>query len=211
MHDGRPESGSVRPDDDGGLSSMAFVTTDDGAEIYYKDWGSADAQPIMFHHGWPLSADDWDAQMLYFLDRATGWSRATDGATGGPPRSAPATTWTTTPATSTPWSGTSTCATPSTSATRPVAGRSRATSPSTASPGPRGEGRPGVVRAPADGADRGQPGRHARLGLRRVPQRAGGQPGRVLRGRGVGPVLRVQPPRAPRSPRPWSTTGGARG
>ena len=48
---------------------MAFVTTDDGAEIYYKDWGSPDAQPIMFHHGWPLSADDWDAQMLYFLDK----------------------------------------------------------------------------------------------------------------------------------------------
>ncbi len=48
---------------------MAFVTTDDGAEIYYKDWGSRDAQPIMFHHDWPLSADDWDAQMLYFLGK----------------------------------------------------------------------------------------------------------------------------------------------
>ncbi|CAH0180625.1 alpha/beta fold hydrolase [Microbacterium foliorum] len=48
---------------------MAFVTTDDGAEIYYKDWGSPDAQPIMFHHGWPLSSDDWDTQMLYFLDK----------------------------------------------------------------------------------------------------------------------------------------------
>jgi non-heme chloroperoxidase len=55
--------------DDGGLISMAFVTTDDGAEIYYKDWGSPDAQPIMFHHGWPLSADDWDAQMLFFLEK----------------------------------------------------------------------------------------------------------------------------------------------
>ncbi|UFS60409.1 alpha/beta fold hydrolase [Subtercola endophyticus] len=48
---------------------MAFVTTEDGVEIYYKDWGSPDAQPIMFHHGWPLSADDWDAQMLYFLEK----------------------------------------------------------------------------------------------------------------------------------------------
>ncbi|MCS5716290.1 alpha/beta hydrolase [Herbiconiux sp. CPCC 205716] len=48
---------------------MPFVTTDDGAEIYYKDWGPKDAQPIMFHHGWPLSSDDWDAQMLYFLDQ----------------------------------------------------------------------------------------------------------------------------------------------
>ncbi|GAA3207164.1 alpha/beta hydrolase [Microbacterium terregens] len=46
---------------------MGFVTTDDGAEIYFKDWGPRDAQPIMFHHGWPLSADDWDAQMLFFL------------------------------------------------------------------------------------------------------------------------------------------------
>lgn len=48
---------------------MAFVTTDDGAEIFYKDWGSHDAQPIMFHHGWPLSSDDWDAQMLFFLSK----------------------------------------------------------------------------------------------------------------------------------------------
>lgn len=48
---------------------MPFVTTEDGAEIYYKDWGSPDAQPIMFHHGWPLSSDDWDAQMLYFLSK----------------------------------------------------------------------------------------------------------------------------------------------
>jgi non-heme chloroperoxidase len=46
---------------------MGYVTTDDGAEIYFKDWGDADAQPIVFHHGWPLSSDDWDAQMLYFL------------------------------------------------------------------------------------------------------------------------------------------------
>ncbi|MCS6561489.1 MULTISPECIES: alpha/beta fold hydrolase [Curtobacterium] len=46
---------------------MGYVTTDDGAEIYYKDWGNADAQPIVFHHGWPLSSDDWDAQMLFFL------------------------------------------------------------------------------------------------------------------------------------------------
>lgn len=46
---------------------MGHVTTDDGAEIYFKDWGDPDAQPIVFHHGWPLSSDDWDAQMLYFL------------------------------------------------------------------------------------------------------------------------------------------------
>ncbi|TXN44831.1 alpha/beta hydrolase [Methylobacterium sp. WL7] len=46
---------------------MATVTTRDGTEIAYKDWGPKDAQPIMFHHGWPLSSDDWDAQMLFFV------------------------------------------------------------------------------------------------------------------------------------------------
>lgn len=46
---------------------MSFVTTKDGVDIFFKDWGAKDAQPIMFHHGWPLSADDWDAQMLFFL------------------------------------------------------------------------------------------------------------------------------------------------
>ena len=46
---------------------MSYITTNDGAEIFYKDWGSKGAQPIVFHHGWPLSSDDWDAQMLFFL------------------------------------------------------------------------------------------------------------------------------------------------
>jgi non-heme chloroperoxidase len=46
---------------------MTFVTTKDGTEIFYKDWGSKNAQPIVFHHGWPLSSDDWDAQMLFFV------------------------------------------------------------------------------------------------------------------------------------------------
>ncbi len=46
---------------------MPFITTSDGTEIFYKDWGAKDAQPIMFHHGWPLSADDWDNQMMFFL------------------------------------------------------------------------------------------------------------------------------------------------
>lgn len=43
----------------------SYITTDDGTQIFYKDWGSG--QPIVFHHGWPLSSDDWDAQMLFFL------------------------------------------------------------------------------------------------------------------------------------------------
>lgn len=46
---------------------MSFVTTKDNVEIFYKDWGPKDAQPIFFHHGWPLSADDWDNQLLFFL------------------------------------------------------------------------------------------------------------------------------------------------
>lgn len=47
--------------------SSGFVKTKDGVEIFYKDWGPKNAQPIMFHHGWPLSSDDWDAQMLFFV------------------------------------------------------------------------------------------------------------------------------------------------
>jgi non-heme chloroperoxidase len=46
---------------------MSSITTADGTNIFYKDWGAKDAQPIVFHHGWPLSSDDWDAQMLFFL------------------------------------------------------------------------------------------------------------------------------------------------
>jgi non-heme chloroperoxidase len=46
--------------------SSGFVTTRDGARIYYTEWGPRNAQPIVFHHGWPLSSDDWDAQMLFF-------------------------------------------------------------------------------------------------------------------------------------------------
>jgi non-heme chloroperoxidase len=47
--------------------TSSFVTTKDGVDIFYKDWGPKDAQPIVFHHGWPLSSDDWDTQMLFFL------------------------------------------------------------------------------------------------------------------------------------------------
>ncbi len=46
---------------------MPIVKTEDGVEIFYKDWGSG--QPIVFSHGWPLSADDWDAQMMFFLNK----------------------------------------------------------------------------------------------------------------------------------------------
>jgi non-heme chloroperoxidase len=68
---------------------MPFITTKDGTDIFYKDWGPSTSQPIVFHHGWPLSADDWDNQMMFFLHegyrviahdrRGHGRSSQTDG------------------------------------------------------------------------------------------------------------------------------------
>lgn len=49
--------------------SSGFIKTNDGVEIFYKDWGDRAAQPIVFHHGWPLSSDDWDVQMMFFLSK----------------------------------------------------------------------------------------------------------------------------------------------
>ena len=60
-----PRRGLAKP----GMTDMSsgFFTTNDGAQIFFKDWGPKDAQPVVFHHGWPLSSDDWDAQMMFFL------------------------------------------------------------------------------------------------------------------------------------------------
>ncbi len=52
-----------------GSTEMSTVTTPDGVQIFFKDWGPKTARPIVFHHGWPLSSDDWDAQMLFFLSK----------------------------------------------------------------------------------------------------------------------------------------------
>jgi non-heme chloroperoxidase len=52
-----------------GPATMPTVTTRDGVAIFFKDWGPRDAQPIVFHHGWPLSSDDWDAQLLFFVQQ----------------------------------------------------------------------------------------------------------------------------------------------
>ncbi|SFH48344.1 non-heme chloroperoxidase [Ensifer sp. OV372] len=60
-------SNPTRADFETGSEIMSSITTKDGAQIFYKDWGSG--QPIVFHHGWPLSADDWDNQMLFFLSK----------------------------------------------------------------------------------------------------------------------------------------------
>ena len=61
-----PAAFAAQPKGDNHMSSST-ITTKDGTQIFYKDWGSG--QPIVFHHGWPLSADDWDAQMLFFLSQ----------------------------------------------------------------------------------------------------------------------------------------------
>lgn len=55
------------PDINSGSMIMSKVTTQDGVDIFYKDWGPKNAQPIVFHHGWPLSSDDWDSQALFFV------------------------------------------------------------------------------------------------------------------------------------------------
>ncbi len=60
---------SAATDTPEGGHAVGYVTTDDQVRIFYKDWGPRNAQPIVFHHGWPLSSDDWDAQMLFFLSR----------------------------------------------------------------------------------------------------------------------------------------------
>jgi len=52
-----------------GSPAMNYVTTRDGVQIFYKDWGPVNATPIVFSHGWPLSSDDWDAQMMFFLSK----------------------------------------------------------------------------------------------------------------------------------------------
>ncbi|PZQ99623.1 MAG: alpha/beta hydrolase [Cereibacter sphaeroides] len=69
---------------------MTIITTKDGTEIYYKDWGAKSAQALVFHHGWPLSGDDWDNQMMFFLEKGyrviahdrRGHGRSTQTATG---------------------------------------------------------------------------------------------------------------------------------
>jgi non-heme chloroperoxidase len=61
------EAATKQPAKAKGEMSSGTITTKDGTQIFYKDWGTG--QPIVFHHGWPLSADDWDAQMIFFLNQ----------------------------------------------------------------------------------------------------------------------------------------------
>jgi non-heme chloroperoxidase len=62
-------AGSKKKASAAGVGENHFVTTNDGTQIFFKDWGPKDAQPIVFHHGWPLSGDDWDNQLLFFLGK----------------------------------------------------------------------------------------------------------------------------------------------
>src|SRR5690606_13153409 len=59
--------GASQPEAHQGADPMNFISANDGAQIFYKDWGPRDAQPLVFHHGWPLTADEWDNQLLFFL------------------------------------------------------------------------------------------------------------------------------------------------
>jgi non-heme chloroperoxidase len=74
---------------------MSFVKTKDGVEIFYKDWGKG--QPIVFSHGWPLSADDWDTQMLFFLRHGYRVIAHDRRGHGGQVKSVTVTTWIITP------------------------------------------------------------------------------------------------------------------
>ena len=81
---------------------MPMIAIKDGTQIFYKDWGPRDAQPIVFHHGWPLSSDDWDVPMAIASLRTTG------AVTVAPRRSPLATTWTIMRPTPRRWSSIST-------------------------------------------------------------------------------------------------------
>src|SRR5829696_9043066 len=102
---------------------MTYITTKDGTRIFYKDWGSGDSQPIVFHHGWPLSADDCDNQMLFFL--AEGYRVIAHDRRGTGARTKPtaAMRWIPMQPMSPSWSWRSTSRTRSISATQPVAAR----------------------------------------------------------------------------------------
>lgn len=83
----RPSASAIQSSSNGN-TLMGTIKTKDGTEIFYKDWGKG--QPIVFSHGWPLSADDWDAQMMFFLNQGyrviahdrRGHGRSSQGAEG---------------------------------------------------------------------------------------------------------------------------------
>ncbi len=173
---------------------MPTITTRDGTQIFYKDWGPRDAQPIVFHHGWPLSADDWDNQMMFFLAegyrviahdrRGHGRSSQTDGghddghlclgrcAAGRRARSAKRDPY------------------------RPFDRRRRSDALCRARrAGPGGEGDTGRCCAAAAGEDRVQPRGHADRSVQRAARGAGRQPLPILPRFRERTFLRLQPAR----------------
>ncbi len=84
----KPGANSAHPKPLKGQKTMGTITTKDGTEIFYKDWGKG--QPVVFSHGWPLSSDDWDGQMLFFMQQGyrviahdrRGHGRSSQGSTG---------------------------------------------------------------------------------------------------------------------------------
>ena len=154
---------------------MPTITTKDGVEIFYKDWG--EGQPIVFSHGWPLSADDWDAQMLFFVGRGfrviahdrRGHGRSTqvgERPRHGPLRRRPG--------------GADREARPEERRARRALDRRRRGRALRRAPRSRTRGQGGDPQrgAAADAEDAGQPGRAAQGGVRRAAGAAGGQPRR---------------------------------
>ena len=186
---------------------MPFVTTQDGTEIFYKDWGSG--QPIVFHHGWPLSSDDWDAQMMFFVLRGyrvvahdrRGHGRSTQTSDGH---------------------DMDTYAADAAAVVdhldlrdavhvgHSTGGGEVARYVAQHGAGSCGQGGAHRRGAAADAEDRGQSRWPADRGVRRLPRRHRLQPGPVLPRRRRRPVLRVQPPGSDGVRGRSSRTGGGR-
>ena len=172
---------------------MSTITTKDGTQIYYKDWGSG--QPIVFSHGWPLSADDWDAQMIFFASRGfrciahdrRGHGRSTQTWDGNEMDTY-----------ADDLVGADREARPEERDSRRALDRRRRGRALHRPPrrrprqGPRRQGGARRRRAAAHAEDGRESRRAADRGLRRLPRRAAGRPGAVLPGRPHGPVLRLQ-------------------
>ena len=165
-----------------GSNSMPSITTKDGVEIFYKDWGPKDAQPIVFHHGWPLSLRRLGrADAVLPREGLSASSPTTDAAMAAPRRSATATTWTTTPPTPRPWPSISTCSNAVHIGHSTGGGEvARYVAKYRPAAGPRRQGGAGQRRSAADAEDREQSRRHADRGVRRLPHGARRQPRAVL-------------------------------
>ena len=186
---------------------MGTITTTDGTEIFYKDWG--DGQPIVFSHGWPLSADDWDAQMMFFLQHGyrviahdrRGHGRSTQTADGHDMDHYADDLAAVTAHLDLQDAIHVGHSTGGGEVVRYLARHGEE---------PGGQGRADQLGATADGEDRGQSRRPAQGSVRRIPGPGRRQPRPVLPRPAVRPVLRLQPARGESLARRSSTTGGDR-